>query len=65
MGEVVNALSEQTDGNAIIVSDVGQHQMFAARYYQFRQPDSHLSSGGLGTMGFAYCSHKQDGSAGP
>ena len=53
MGEVVNALSEQTDGNAIVVSDVGQHQMFAARYYQFRQPDSHLSSGGLGTMGFA------------
>ena len=53
MGEVVNALSEQTDGHAIVVSDVGQHQMFAARYYQFRQPDSHVSSGGLGTMGFA------------
>jgi acetolactate synthase-1/2/3 large subunit len=53
MGEVVNELSAQTDGRAIIVSDVGQHQMFAARYYQFREPDSHVSSGGLGTMGFA------------
>jgi acetolactate synthase I/II/III large subunit len=53
MGEVVHALSERTGGGAIIVSDVGQHQMFAARYYQFRGPDSHVSSGGLGTMGFA------------
>lgn len=53
MGEVVQALSQQTDGNAIVCADVGQHQMHVARYYEFRQPMSHVSSGGLGTMGFA------------
>jgi acetolactate synthase-1/2/3 large subunit len=52
MGEVVNLLSEKTKGEAIICSDVGQHQMMAARYYKFLKPDSHVTSGGLGTMGF-------------
>jgi len=53
MGEVVNIVSVQTKGEAIIVSDVGQHQMMTARYYKFNCADSHITSGGLGTMGFA------------
>jgi len=53
MGEVIHCLSEQTQGEAIIVSDVGQHQMMAARYYGFTKSASHITSGGLGTMGFA------------
>ena len=53
MGEVVNIVSEQTKGEAIIVSDVGQHQMMTARYYKFNKTDSHITSGGLGTMGFS------------
>ncbi|MBP9838047.1 MAG: biosynthetic-type acetolactate synthase large subunit [Proteobacteria bacterium] len=53
MSEVVNSLSEATNGEAIIVADVGQHQMMAARYYKFKKPDSYITSGGLGTMGFA------------
>jgi len=53
MGEVVNLVSEQTKGEAIIVSDVGQHQMMTARYYKFYKPNTHITSGGLGTMGFA------------
>ena len=53
MAEVIHLLSEKTQGRAIIVSDVGQHQMIAARYYQFAETNSHISSGGLGTMGFA------------
>lgn len=52
MGEVVNMLSEKTKGQAIIVSDVGQHQMSTARYYQFNKTESQITSGGLGTMGF-------------
>lgn len=53
MGEVIHQLSEQTAGEAIIVSDVGQHQMITARYYKFKHTRSHITSGGLGTMGFA------------
>ena len=53
MGEVVHALGRASRGEAVIVSDVGQHQMHAARYYPFARPRSHITSGGLGTMGFA------------
>ncbi len=52
MGEVVRMVSDLTDGNAIIVTDVGQNQMSAARYYKFTQPNSLVTSGGMGTMGF-------------
>ncbi|MEN7549680.1 biosynthetic-type acetolactate synthase large subunit [Rapidithrix thailandica] len=53
MSEVVKMLSDMTEGKAIIVTDVGQHQMIASRYYEFKQTDSNVTSGGLGTMGFA------------
>ena len=53
MGEAVHTLGRASRGEAIIVSDVGQHQMHAARYYPFARPRSHITSGGLGTMGFA------------
>ncbi|RQW28354.1 biosynthetic-type acetolactate synthase large subunit [Rhodobacteraceae bacterium CH30] len=49
---VVQALYEITGGNAIVTSDVGQHQMWAAQYYKFDRPKQWLNSGGLGTMGF-------------
>ena len=49
---VVGRLGELTDHDATLVADVGQHQMWLARYAGFRRPDSHLSSGGLGTMGY-------------
>jgi acetolactate synthase-1/2/3 large subunit len=52
MGEVVSCVSELTKGEAIIVTDVGQNQMVAARYYKFRHPNSLVTSGGMGTMGF-------------
>lgn len=53
MGEVINTLNELTNGNAIIVTDVGQHQMVACRYAKFNQSKSNITSGGAGTMGFA------------
>ena len=53
MGEAVHVLGRASRGEAVIVSDVGQHQMHAARYYPFARPRSHITSGGLGTMGFA------------
>src|SRR5258705_5783448 len=53
MGEVIKYLNELTNGDAIIVSDVGQHQMVACRYAKFNQTKSNITSGGLGTMGFA------------
>src|SRR5690349_4625866 len=53
MAEVIDALNELTGGKAIIVTDVGQHQMVACRYAQFTQSKSNITSGGLGTMGFA------------
>ncbi len=53
MGEVIRNLNELTNGNAIIVTDVGQHQMVACRYAKFNETKSNITSGGLGTMGFA------------
>ncbi len=50
--QVIEALYRVTNGDAIITSDVGQHQMFAAQYYKFRRPYQWINSGGLGTMGF-------------
>ena len=53
MGESIIAINEYTDGDAIIVTDVGQHQMVACRYANFVKSKSNITSGGLGTMGFA------------
>ncbi|MBU0487906.1 MAG: biosynthetic-type acetolactate synthase large subunit [Bacteroidetes bacterium] len=52
MGEVARLISEMTHGEAIIVTDVGQHQMITARYYRFAPTSNFITSGGLGTMGF-------------
>ncbi|MEJ6583644.1 MAG: biosynthetic-type acetolactate synthase large subunit [Crocinitomicaceae bacterium] len=52
MGEVIHAINKKTNGEAIIVTDVGQHQMVACRYAKFRNSRSMITSGGLGTMGF-------------
>ncbi|GAA3512025.1 biosynthetic-type acetolactate synthase large subunit [Aquimarina addita] len=53
MGEVLRGINEETGGDAVIVSDVGQHQMIACRYAEFTKSKSNVTSGGLGTMGFA------------
>ncbi len=53
MGEVMKEINNASGGDAVIVSDVGQHQMFACRYAEFNQTKSNITSGGLGTMGFA------------
>ena len=50
--QVVQALYQETKGDAFVTSDVGQHQMFAAQYYKFEKPRRWINSGGLGTMGF-------------
>lgn len=52
MGEVIRLVSELTGGDAIVVTDVGQNQMSAARYFKFANPNSLITSGGMGTMGF-------------
>ncbi|MAU11051.1 MAG: acetolactate synthase, large subunit, biosynthetic type [Anaerolineaceae bacterium] len=52
--QVINDLWKYTDGNAITVSDVGQHQMIEAQYYPHQRPSTMLTSGGLGTMGFGF-----------
>jgi acetolactate synthase-1/2/3 large subunit len=52
MGEVVKAVSDLTEGEAVIVTDVGQHQMAVARYYRFSEKSTLVTSGGMGTMGF-------------
>ena len=53
MAEVIDALNELTKGEAIVVTDVGQHQMVTCRYAKYNQSKSNITSGGLGTMGFA------------
>lgn len=53
MGEVIRELSELTKGEAIVVTDVGQHQMVTSRYFPFKTARTHVTSGGAGTMGFA------------
>lgn len=53
MGEVIQLVNELTNGEAVIVTDVGQHQMVACRYAKFNKTRSNVTSGGLGTMGFA------------
>ncbi len=50
---ILNAIRAATDGDAIVVSDVGQNQMWTARFYEWTRQNSHITSGGLGTMGFA------------
>src|SRR5690606_9161374 len=52
MGEVIHLLNELTGGDAVMVTDVGQHQMVTCRYAKFNQSQSNVTSGGLGTMGF-------------
>ncbi|HEU4553360.1 MAG TPA: biosynthetic-type acetolactate synthase large subunit [Chitinophaga sp.] len=53
MAEVIRLISEKTGGHAVLVTDVGQHQMIASRYYGFQDPNTNITSGGMGTMGFA------------
>ena len=50
---ILDAISDSSDGRCTIVSDVGQHQMWVAKLFRYQRPNSHITSGGLGTMGFA------------
>jgi len=50
---ILTAISDATDGTCTIVTDVGQHQMWVAKLFPYRRPNTHITSGGLGTMGFA------------
>ncbi|MCU7493862.1 MAG: biosynthetic-type acetolactate synthase large subunit [Ignavibacteria bacterium] len=50
---IIDKISQKTKGQAVVISDVGQHQMWTAQYYKFTHPRSFLTSGGLGTMGFS------------
>ena len=50
---ILKKISDKTEGNAVVISDVGQNQMWTAQYFQFNHPRSHITSGGLGTMGFS------------
>ena len=50
---ILRAIEDETGGRCTIVSDVGQHQMWVAKLYRYQRPNSHITSGGLGTMGFA------------
>lgn len=52
MPQVMRMVSDKTEGNAVVVTDVGQHQMIGMRYYDFKSKDAWISSGGSGTMGF-------------
>jgi len=52
--EAIDVLYQESNGDAIITTGVGQHQMWAAQYYQFKEPRTYISSLGLGTMGFGY-----------
>lgn len=52
--QMVESISKATNGNAIVATDVGQHQMWVAQHYRFNHPRSHLTSGGLGTMGYGF-----------
>ena len=52
--EVIEAIARVTNGEAIVTTDVGQHQMWTAQWYKFTQPRSYISSGGLGTMGYGF-----------
>jgi acetolactate synthase-1/2/3 large subunit len=51
---VIELLSDTTNGEAFVTTDVGQHQMWVAQYYKFKNPRSMITSGGLGTMGFGF-----------
>ncbi|MGE0587334.1 MAG: biosynthetic-type acetolactate synthase large subunit [Cyclobacteriaceae bacterium] len=53
MAEVIKNLSELTKGKAVVVTDVGQHQMVTSRYFKYKDPRTNITSGGAGTMGFA------------
>ncbi len=52
--DIIETLERLTDGDAIIATEVGQHQMWAAQFFNFRRPHQFVSSGGLGTMGFGF-----------